>query len=232
MNFSIKHWPEQERPRERLIKQGPTSLSDAELLAIFLRSGSQHYSAVELARLLIQHFGNLTQILDAPLEQLCQFHGLGPTKYAQLMAVKELGKRYVSEHLTQHELALNQSAHLIDYLKYELFSETREVFALLALDNHLKKIKFEKLFLGSIHHCSISMNPIIRFAIQHHASYLVLTHNHPQGQAQPSEADVKTTVEIEKACQLIEVPLIDHIIITKSGHYSFAEHGLMTTTQR
>ena len=115
MNFSIKNWPEQERPRERLLQQGAQSLSDAELLAIFLRSGSQQHSAVELARLLIQHFGHLNPILDAQLEDLSQFHGIGPTKYAQLMAVKELGRRYVTQHLKQTALQLDTSKQLMDF---------------------------------------------------------------------------------------------------------------------
>lgn len=110
MQFSIKNWPEQERPRERLIQYGAESLSDAELLAIFLRSGSQQHSAVDLARLLIQHFGHLTALLDAPLQEVSQFHGMGISKYTQLMAVKEIGRRYIAEHLKQDALELTNSS--------------------------------------------------------------------------------------------------------------------------
>ena len=119
MNLSIKHWPEQERPRERLIRQGAASLSDAELLAIFLRSGSKQHSAVELARLLLQHFGGLNPIFDSRFEDLNQFHGIGETKYAQLMAVKELGRRYIAQHLGQEKIELNHSSLLLDFLKFE-----------------------------------------------------------------------------------------------------------------
>ena len=137
MNNSIKNWPEQERPRERLIQQGAQSLSDAELLAIFLRSGSKQHSAVELARLLIQHFGPLHRVMDASIEDLSQFHGIGQTKFAQLMAVKELGKRYVSQHFQNEALALQHSEQLKNYLRFEFLSEQREVFGVLCLDAHL-----------------------------------------------------------------------------------------------
>ena len=125
MNFSIKHWPEQERPRERLLSQGAQSLSDAELLAIFLRSGSRQHSAVELGRLLIQHFGSLNPILDAQLDDLSQFHGIGASKYAQLMAVKELGRRYVTQQLKQTALPLGTSRQLLDFLRFEFLGETQ-----------------------------------------------------------------------------------------------------------
>ena len=179
MHLSIKHWPEQERPRERLIQQGAASLSDAELLAIFLRSGSQQHSAVELARLLIQHFGNLTALLDAPITELCQFHGMGSSKYSQLMAVKELGRRYVAEHLKQETIELSNSKRLMEYLRFELLGETREVFAVLCLDACLRKISFKKLFYGAINSCEISINQLLRFAISQHATAIVIAHNHP-----------------------------------------------------
>ncbi|GAA5556581.1 UPF0758 protein YsxA [Acinetobacter schindleri] len=165
MQFSIKHWPEQERPRERLLQSGPQSLSDAELLAIFLRSGSQQHSAVELARILIQHFGHLSILLDAPLQEISQFHGMGVSKFTQLMAVKELGRRYIAEHLRQDALELNHSRKIMDYLRFELLGETQEVFAVLCLDAGLRKISFKKMFYGSINSCEISINQLLRHAI-------------------------------------------------------------------
>ena len=131
---SIKQWPKQERPRERLLQQGAQSLSDAELLAIFLRSGSKQHSAVELSRILIQHFGNLNQVFDASLEELSQFHGIADTKYSQLMAVKELGRRYL-KHQLDHGIDLSSSDLIRDYLRYELVGESQEVFAVLCLDS-------------------------------------------------------------------------------------------------
>lgn len=227
MHLSIKHWPEQERPRERLIQNGAGSLSDAELLAIFLRSGSQQHSAVELARLLIQHFGNLTALLDAPITELCQFHGMGSSKYSQLMAVKELGRRYVAEHLKQDALELSNSKRLMEYLRFELLGETQEVFAVLCLDACLRKISFKKLFYGAVNSCEISINQLLRFAISQHATAIVIAHNHPFGLPHPSPADLVLTQQIQQACQLLELRLIDHCIISSEGNFSFAEQQLL-----
>lgn len=227
MNLSIKHWPEQERPRERLIQQGAASLSDAELLAIFLRSGSKQHSAVELSRLLLQHFGGLNSILDAELQDLSQFHGIGISKYAQLIAVKELGRRYISTHLQQEKIELSNSKILLDFLKFELLGEMQEVFAVLCLDAHLRKISFKKMFYGSLNSCEISTNQFLRYAIHQHASSIVIAHNHPLGIAQPSHADIELTRRILTACQLLEIKLIDHCIVSPEGTCSLAELGLI-----
>jgi len=230
MNLSIKHWPEQERPRERLLQQGANSLSDAELLAIFLRSGSKQHSAVELARLLIRHFGGLAPILNAELPQLSQFHGIGATKYSQLMAVKELGRRYVAQQLQQHSLEIQNSSQLLDYLRFELLGETQEVFAVLCLDSQLRKLNFKKLFFGSLNSCTVSLNQLLRYAMQQHASSIVIAHNHPLGHALPSAADIALTQQIAHACQLLEIQLLDHCVIAATGSFSFAEQGLIKST--
>lgn len=230
MNNSIKQWPEQERPRERLLLQGAESLSDAELLAIFLRSGSQQHSAVELARILLQHFGNLSTIFDASLSDLSQFHGIGSTKYSQLMAVKELGRRYLKHHL-EHGADLSRSDLIRDYLRYELIGENQEVFAVLCLDAQLRKINFKKLFFGSINYCSISVNQLLRHAIHHHATAIVIAHNHPRGIAQPSHDDIQLTKTIQHACALLEIKLLDHLIVSSEQSFSFAEHQLLNRTQ-
>ena len=229
MNSSIKHWPEQERPRERLIQQGASSLSDAELLAIFLRSGSRQHSAVELSRILLQHFGGLNPIFDARLQDLNQFHGIGASKYAQLMAVKELGRRYSAQYLKQEKIELSNSKALLDFLKFELLGETQEVFAVLCLDVHLRKISFKKMFYGSLNSCEISINQLLRHAINQHASSIVIAHNHPFGMPLPSNADIQLTQRILTACDLLEIHLIDHCIISPEGSCSFAEHGLIQT---
>ena len=227
MNSSIKHWPEQERPRERLIQQGASSLSDAELLAIFLRSGSRQHSAVELSRILLQHFGGLNPIFDARLLDLNQFHGIGASKYAQLMAVKELGRRYSAQYLKQEKVELSNSKALLDFLKFELLGETQEVFAVLCLDVHLRKISFKKMFYGSLNSCEISINQLLRHAINQHASSIVIAHNHPFGMPLPSNADIQLTQRILTACDLLEICLTDHCIISPEGSCSFAEHGLI-----
>ncbi|MBJ9986782.1 DNA repair protein RadC [Acinetobacter sp. S40] len=226
MNKPIKLWPQQERPRERLLEQGASSLSDAELLAIFLRSGSRQHSAVELARLLIQHFGSLNPVFDASQEELCQFHGMGATKYSQLMAVKELGRRYLNNHFHQDNLNLDSSQLVLDYLRYELQGETQEVFAVLCLDSQLRKLHFKKLFFGSTNFCNISIKQTLRYAIQQHASCIVIAHNHPFGDVQPSRADIEMTQQLKHACESVEIELIDHIIVARHATFSFAEQQL------
>ena len=224
---SIKAWPEQERPRERLLSQGPQSLSDAELLAIFLRSGSKQHSAVELSRILIQHFGGLNPIFDASLEDLSQFNGIASTKYAQLMAVKELGRRYLNNYFHQQRLCLDHSSLVLDYLRYELLGEKQEVFDVLCLDAELRKLHFKKLFYGSQHSCSVSLNQTLRYAIQQQACQIVVAHNHPYGIAQPSNEDIYFTQQLKQACKLVEIHLIDHFIISPDGYFSFTEQQLL-----
>ncbi|MBI0421807.1 DNA repair protein RadC [Acinetobacter sp. ACIN00229] len=230
MNTSIKNWPEQERPRERLLQQGPQSLSDAELLAIFLRSGSKQHSAVELSRLLIQHFGSLNAVFDTSLSELTQFNGIGATKYSQLLAVKELGRRYLNNHFQKNNLSLHSSDLVLDYLRYELKGEKQEVFAVLCLDPELRKLHFKKLFFGSMQHCAVSVNQTLRYALQQHACQLVIAHNHPFGSAQPSAEDIALTQQLEHACQLVEIRLLDHFIISPEGSFSFAEQQLLNPT--
>jgi len=232
MNTSIKNWPEQERPRERLLQQGPQSLSDAELLAIFLRSGSRQHSAVELSRLLIQHFGSLNAVFDSSLSELTQFNGIGATKYSQLLAVKELGRRYLNHHFHKNNLSLHSSDLVLDYLRYELKGEKQEVFAVLCLDPELRKIHFKKLFFGSMQHCAVSVNQTLRYALQQHACQLVIAHNHPFGSAQPSAEDITLTQQLEHACQLVEIRLLDHFIISPEGSFSFAEQQLLNPATR
>ena len=227
MNTSIKNWPEQERPRERLLQQGPQSLSDAELLAIFLRSGSRQHSAVELSRLLIQHFGSLNAVFDSSLSELTQFNGIGATKYSQLLAVKELGRRYLDHHFQKNNLSLHSSDLVLDYLRYELKGEKQEVFAVLCLDQELRKLHFKKLFFGSMQHCAVSVNQTLRYALQQHACQLIIAHNHPFGSAQPSAEDIALTKQLENACKLVEIHLLDHFIISPEGSFSFAEQQLL-----
>ena len=231
MNTSIKNWPEQERPRERLLQQGPQSLSDSELLAIFLRSGSRQHSAVELARLLIQQFGSLNAVFDASFNELAQFNGIGATKYSQLLAVKELGRRYLHNYFHQQRLCLDTSTLVLDYLRYELQGEKQEVFAVLCLDAELRKLHFKKLFYGSHHSCSVSLNQTLRYALQQQACQIVVAHNHPYGIAQPSPEDIYLTQQLKQACKLLEINLIDHFIISAEDHFSFSEQQLLNPTK-
>lgn len=223
----IHSWPIQERPRERLLKQGPHSLSDAELLAIFLRSGSQQHSAVSLARQLIQHFGGLGAVFDCSLEQLTAFHGIGHTKYAQLMAVKELGKRYIEQDYASTKRPFDQSKKVVDFLRYQLQGEKQEVFAVLCLDAALCLLDFRILFYGSLNQCQFSSNQFTRHIVSQHASQIIICHTHPFGHAVPSEEDLQLTTQIQKICNLLEIKLVDHGIIAPTGSFSFAEHKLL-----
>lgn len=227
MTISIKSWPAQERPRERLLQQGAHSLSDAELLAIFLRSGSKQYSAVELSRQLIQHFGSLRDVLDSSISDLTHFNGIGDTKYVQLMAAKELGRRYIGDDYTQQKQAFDSTEKVLDFLRYELQAQKQEVFAVLCLDADLTFIDFKILFFGSINYCTVSINQVMRYAIQQHATHLVIAHNHPFSQAQPSQADIELTRAVKDATALLEIHLIDHCIIAPTGSFSFATHQML-----
>lgn len=228
LHCSIKSWPVQERPRERLLKQGAESLSDAELLAIFLRSGSKQHSAVELSRQLIQHFGGLNPIFDCSMADLTAFHGIGSTKYVQLMAVKELGRRYVENDYSSGKQSFDCAENVIKFLRYQLQGEKQEVFAVLCLDADLNQLHFKKLFFGSLNQCHFSMNTFTRYIIESHASQIIICHTHPFAVAKPSQSDLQLTKKIQQTCHLLEINLIDHCIISPTSSFSFLEHGLIT----
>lgn len=226
MSQSIKQWPSQERPRERLINQGSHVLSDAELLAIFLRTGYKNHSAVELARQLLLHFGGLRQILDAPNQAIIDFKGMGISKSAQLLASKELAQRYLQQQLSSTP-QLNSADLIIDYLTLQLRSEMQECFAILLLDSDFKLQLFEILFKGTLAQCSVSTQEIIRLAITTNCRHIIAVHNHPNGHALPSPEDISFTAKLSDACSLVDCVLCDHIIISSHDYFSFAEQGLI-----
>src|SRR5690606_517068 len=176
--MAIKDWHEDDRPREKLLKFGAAHLSDAEILAIFLRTGTQSQSAIELARHLIELFGSLAELLAAPKETVLACHGIGPAKYAQILASLEMGTRYLDSQLkTGH--ALGRSQMVKDYISTQLRGESREVFAVLCLDNALNLINFEILFTGGISSCSVCIKHVFLHAFDLAASQLIFAHNHP-----------------------------------------------------
>ncbi|MGL1957665.1 MAG: DNA repair protein RadC [Colwellia sp.] len=221
----LKDWPKLERPREKLLNLGAQSLSDAELLAIFLRTGVKGCHVVDLARQLLQSFGSIANVYRATQDEFCQHHGLGTAKYVQLQACLEMSKRYLSEQLAQQDNALTSSAATRNYLKSELRNETREIFAVLFLDNQHQILKFERLFFGTLNAAAVYPRIIVEYALKHHAAAVVLTHNHPSGVAQASIADKQITQRLTQALQLIDVQVLDHIIVAGHQCYSFAEHG-------
>ncbi|TYK66589.1 RadC family protein [Colwellia echini] len=231
-NFSkqniLKDWPESERPREKLIQLGSASLSDAELLAIFLRTGVKGCNVVDLSRQLLASFGSLGAIYSATQQEFCAKHGLGKAKYVQLQACLEMSKRYLAEKIKNTDCSLTSSQATRDFLQSELRLETREIFAVLFLDNQHRVLLFERLFFGTIDAAAVYPRVVVEQALKHHAAAVILTHNHPSGMAKPSVADKQITQKLMQALQLIDVRVLDHIIVAGHQCYSFAEHNEMS----
>ena len=225
MSPVITDWPLDERPREKLLDRGATALSDAELLAIFLRTGTHGLTAVDLARQLLDHFGGLKPLLAAREAEFCRHRGLGRAKYAQLQAVLEMARRQLFENI-QHGDALCSPEDTRQYLSAELRSCPHEVFACLFLDNRHRVLTFEKLFYGTIDGASVYPREVVRRAIAHNAAAVIFAHNHPSGVAEPSEADKQITQRLKDALALIEVRVLDHMVVGDEV-VSFAESGLL-----
>lgn len=220
----ITHWPETERPREKLLAGGSQTLSDAELLAIFLRTGLPGLSAVDLARRLIQHFGGLRALLLADRAQLCAAKGMGPAKYAQLQAVLELARRHLGESLQRNDV-LKDPQDTRHYLIARLCDHPYEVFTCLFLDTRNRVICCEDLFRGTIDSASVHPREVVRRALQHNAASVIVAHNHPSGIAEPSGADRRITRRLVDALSLFDVRVIDHLVIGDRSAVSFAERG-------
>lgn len=224
-DFTLKNWPKMERPREKLLHNGAQSLSDAELLAIFLRTGVKGCNVVDLSRKLLINFGSLANVYRASEQDFCQQHGLGQAKYVQLQACLEMSKRYLAEQLVQQGSALISSQATRDYLISELRHESREVFAVLFLDKQHQVLKFERLFWGTLDAAAVYPRIVVEYALKHQAAAVILSHNHPSGVAEASVADKQITQKLEQALQLIDVKVLDHMIVAGNQCYSFAENG-------
>ncbi|QIK38997.1 JAB domain-containing protein [Caldichromatium japonicum] len=224
--MSIRDWPEGERPREKLMRLGAGALSDAELLAIFLRTGVRGRNAVELARDLLAEFEGFSQLLTADPKRLCAAKGLGMAKYTQLQAALELSRRYLLTALSERDVLTNPDATR-DYLKLRLYGSPHEVFACLFLDNRHRVIRYEELFRGTIDGASVHPREVVRRVIETNAAAVILAHNHPSGMAEPSEADLAITRRLKEALALIDVRVLDHIIVGDGRGTSFAERGLL-----
>lgn len=224
--MSIKDWPADERPREKLLQRGATALTDAELLAIFLRTGTTGQSAVDMARALLGEFGSLQALLAADRERFCQSHGLGDAKYAQLQAVLEMARRHFSEVLQRGD-ALTSPEITRAYLSAQLRGYSFEVFACLFLDNQHRVIQWEELFRGTIDGASVYPREVAKRALFHHAAAVIFAHNHPSGINEPSQADRQITDKLKQALGLFDIRVLDHFIVGDGLPYSFAEHGLI-----
>lgn len=222
--MSIRHWPEAERPREKLLAQGANSLSDAELLAIFLRTGIAGKSAVDLAREQLHHFGGLRPLMESSQQAFCMAPGLGPAKYAQLQAVLEMARRHLAASLVR-ESALESPAMVRQYLSAKLRHQTREVFACLLLDNRHRVIGFEELFWGTLNAAAVYPREVVKLALEANAAAVILSHNHPSGVAEPSHADRQITERLKAALALVDIRVLDHMVVGDNEVISFAERG-------
>ena len=221
----ITDWPEHERPRERLLHRGAAALSDAELLAIFLRTGIPGKTAVDLARDLLAEAGGLRELLALDLKQFCQQPGLGEAKYTQLQAVLEMGRRYLFATLPKGDV-LTDPASVQRYLQARLRHRMREVFCCLYLNNRHAVIACEDLFEGTIDGASVHPREVVKRALQLNAAALIFAHNHPSGVAEPSSADQRLTQRLVKALELVDIRVLDHLVIGDQV-ISFAEAGLL-----
>ncbi|MRR51102.1 MAG: JAB domain-containing protein [Rhodocyclaceae bacterium] len=226
--MAICDWPEDERPRERLLKLGAEALSPAELLAIFLRVGIKGKSAVELAReLLERHNGSLARLARATPKELAALPGLGPAKAAQLLAALELSRRALREDMDAGDLLASPQA-VKDWLRLKMAHLGREVFAVLWLDARHRLIDYEELFQGSLTQTSVFPREVVKRALHHNAGAAILAHNHPSGVAEPSHADELLTRGLKEALALVDVKVLDHFIVAgNTPPLSFAERGLL-----
>lgn len=225
--MAITDWPEEERPRERLLANGAGSLSDAELLAIFLRVGVRGKSAVDLARDLIAHFGSLGRLFHAPLTELRNIHGMGEAKYTQLQAVFEMSRRALEERLRSRDI-LGSPSEVRDWLRLKLGQLPHEVFMVLLLNAQNQLIKAHELFRGTLTQTSVYPREVVKLVLDYNAAAVILAHNHPSGSAEPSRADEILTSSLKQVLSLVDVRVLDHFIVAgNQSPLSFAERGLL-----
>lgn len=224
--MAITDWPASERPREKLIEMGADALSDAELLAIFLRVGVVGKSAVDLARDLLSQFGSLNGIFAATERELSQVHGIGTSKYVQLQAIFEMSRRALNEQLQARDV-FQSPQQVRNYLVLKLGALTREVFMVLFLDAQNRLHAAEELFNGTLTQTSVYPREMVKRAIHHNAASVIFAHNHPSGVAQQSAADELITQQLKQALALIDVRVLDHFIVAGNQTLSFAERGLL-----
>ncbi|MBV9190131.1 MAG: DNA repair protein RadC [Betaproteobacteria bacterium] len=221
----ITDWRPEDRPRERLLAQGAAALSDAELVAVLLRSGVRGKSAVDLARDLLARYEGVTRMLEAGAE-LESIKGLGPAKRAQFEAAIELARRALREKL-KLSAALTSPGAVRDYLRLKLAARKEEAFVCMWLDAQHKVIDVEEAFSGTLTQTSVYPREIVKSALRYNAAAVILAHNHPSGVAQPSQSDELLTRNLKEALALVEVKVLDHFIVAGHQAISFAERGLL-----
>lgn len=222
--MSIKQWPEGERPREKLLEKGAAALSDAELLAILLRVGTQGMSAVDLARSLLHEFGSLNRLMSTPAAELTCHKGMGEASFCQFAVVREIGRRLLAEEMRQTPAFTSPEA-VADYLVLHLAGERVEIAAALLLNQQNRLIAFEELSRGTVAENTVYIREIVRLALQHHAAALIFAHNHPGGSPEPSASDLAFTRRLHAALALVEIPLLDHFIVAGNRAFSLLANG-------
>lgn len=222
----ILDWPQEERPREKLLQRGPDSLSDAELLAIFFRTGTSGKTAVDMAREALKEFGGLRALVSSPKKDFCRLQGLGEVKYVQIQAALELGRRYMRENLDRSDV-ISSPDETRRYILSHLRPHEHEVFACLFLDNQHRVISFDEMFTGTIDGASVYCREVVKSALKHNAAAVIFAHNHPSGVAEPSTADRRITERLVESLSLIDIRVLDHIVVGDVETVSFAERGYL-----
>ena len=220
----IPDWPEEDRPREKLLQHGADALSDAELLAIILRVGSRHMTAIDLARQILHECGGFRGIDRMDVQQLTRVHGIGAAKAAQIKAAITIGKRLAHQQ-GQPQERVSTSQDVFDWLHLKYRDRKREVFSVIFLTSRNRIIGEKILFEGSLTQSMVSPREVIREILNAGAASVIFVHNHPSGEVSPSEHDQRVTALLKRACETIEVQVLDHIIIGDNSYYSFADEG-------
>ena len=224
--MSIREWPELERPREKLLIRGASVLSDAELLAIFFRTGVAGKTAVDMAREALHSAGSLRKLVESGQDAFCATPGLGSAKYVQIQAALELGQRCLKETLEVGDALLNPvDTHR--YLLTRMRVYQHEVFACLFLDNQNRVIAFDELFFGTVNGATVYCREVVKRGLKHNAAAVILAHNHPSGVAEPSQADEMITRQLVRSLLLMDIRVLDHIVVGDGVTVSFAERGLL-----
>lgn len=224
--MSIREWPAMDRPREKLLKYGPHVLGDAELLAIFLRTGIPGKSALDVARELLSNSGGLRALLNLSENELCSYAGVGSAKYVQLQASLEVGRRYLQEQLVREDV-ISSPQESRDYLTLCLRDKPYEAFYALFLDSKHRVIHHQELFRGTIDSATVPVREVVKEALKHNAAALIVAHNHPSGVAEPSAADKALTETLFLALGMVGIKLLDHFVVGDAEVVSFAEMGAL-----
>ena len=224
--MALKDIPAESRPRERLLRNGPAALADAELVALLLRTGLKGTSVLALSQQLLDSFGGVTGLLRAGTDEMKRIKGLGPAKRAEIAAVMELARRALAEQVAAAPV-FDAPDRVKDFLRLQLAHLQHEVFAVLFVDSQHRLLKFEEMFRGTLTQTSVYPREVVRRALELHAGAVILAHNHPSGVAEPSRADEFLTQTLKSALQLVDVRVLDHLVVARSGVVSFAERGLL-----